>query len=138
MSWLIYLITCKKCGKQYVGKTTTSLYTRFANHKTDIKHHNSSKSKNLPIGRHFNLPDHCFDDISIQGIEQIRNKNDKTIILVNKEDIKTMLNEDFFFVFSSTRSEINFSVLNSSCCSKLSIFIQYILNTLCLYMNLKG
>jgi hypothetical protein len=63
-----------------VGKTTTSLYTRFANHKSDIKQHGTTKSKNLPMGRHFNLPNHSFDDVSIQGIEQIRNKNESIIL----------------------------------------------------------
>jgi len=79
MDWLIYLITCKKCSMQYVGKTTTSLYTRFANHKTDIKHFNTPRGKKLPMGKHFNMPGHSFDDISIMGIESIKKKEECVI-----------------------------------------------------------
>jgi hypothetical protein len=57
-----------------------SLYTRFTNHKSDIKQHGTPKSKNLPIGRHFSLPDHSIVDISIMGIEELRNKKDDVIL----------------------------------------------------------
>ena len=50
MDWLIYLITCKKCGMQYVGKTTTSLYTRFTGHKSDIRLYKTPKGKKTPYG----------------------------------------------------------------------------------------
>jgi len=80
MNWLIYLITCKKCNKQYVGKTENTLYTRFTNHKSDIKFHGTPKSNNLPIGRHFTLPDHSIKDISIMGIEKIHKQTTETIL----------------------------------------------------------
>lgn len=79
MSWMIYLITCTKCLKQYVGKTTTSLYTRFANHKTDIKYYGTTKGKKLPMGKHFNMTGHSFDNVSIMGIELIKRKEDHII-----------------------------------------------------------
>jgi len=57
----------------------TTLYTRFNNHRSDIKFHNTTKSKNLPIGRHFSQNGHTVLDISIVGIEQIKNKRDAVI-----------------------------------------------------------
>ena len=46
-----------------------------------------------------------------------KNKKDNTIMLVKKDDKKTKLKEDpLFFVFSSTKSEMYFSVSNNSCC----------------------
>ena len=36
-SWIAYLITCKKCHFQYVGKSINQLYTRFTSTKSDIK-----------------------------------------------------------------------------------------------------
>lgn len=33
----IYLITCKKCGKRYVGETSTSIYTRINAHRYNIR-----------------------------------------------------------------------------------------------------
>ena len=42
---VVYLITCDHCNLQYVGMTTTTLRTRFANHKSSIK--NSKHNTNL-------------------------------------------------------------------------------------------
>ena len=33
---MIYLTTCKKCGKQYEGSTITSLRMRFNNHRSSL------------------------------------------------------------------------------------------------------
>ena len=33
---VVYLITCKKCGLQYVGNTVTSFRLRFNNHKSSM------------------------------------------------------------------------------------------------------
>jgi len=78
-TWLIYLITCNRCSKQYVGKTTTSLYTRFNNTRSEIKR-NAKGSKSLPYVAHFNSGDHTVDDITLMPIEQIHNRTDTTIL----------------------------------------------------------
>ena len=36
-SFVIYLGTCKRCGGQYVGKSTTPFKVRHSNHKQEIK-----------------------------------------------------------------------------------------------------
>ena len=69
----------KKCKLQYVGKTTTSLYTRFNNTRSDIKKYNTNRRKEIPIAAHFNLPNHSVDDISLMGIEYIRKKSEAII-----------------------------------------------------------
>lgn len=63
---IIYLITCKKCNKQYVGETGRSLAQRITDHISYIKLH-----KDNPTGLHFNLPEHQITHLSIQPIEQI-------------------------------------------------------------------
>jgi len=73
--WVIYLITCKKCNMQYVGKTTTLLYTRFTNTKSDIK----NRKKKIPIVDHFNTQGHSIADVSLMGIETIKNKTEPNI-----------------------------------------------------------
>ena len=78
-SWVIYLITCKKCQKQYIGKTTTTLYTRFNNTRSDIRKYNTNKRKEIPIAAHFNLSQHKMEDMTLTGIEQIRNRSDHNI-----------------------------------------------------------
>ena len=35
--WVIYLITCKKCSGQYVGKSKTIFKLRHSNHKQEVK-----------------------------------------------------------------------------------------------------
>ena len=35
--WIIYLVTCCNCSKQYVGYTENTLRTRFTNHRRDIR-----------------------------------------------------------------------------------------------------
>ena len=36
-AWVIYLSSCRKCGRQYVGKSKTPLKIRHSNHKQEIK-----------------------------------------------------------------------------------------------------
>ena len=45
---LIYAITCKTCGIQYVGQTLGRLQDRFRGHYNDIENNYGS------VGRHFN------------------------------------------------------------------------------------
>ena len=63
---LVYLISCKKCPKQYVGETKNSLRQRFSAHKSDIK-----LNKDKPVAFHFNLEDHSIQDLTITPIESI-------------------------------------------------------------------
>ena len=46
---IIYLISCKTCGIQYVGQTKKRLITSFQGHYYDIKNHNDTT-----VSRHFN------------------------------------------------------------------------------------
>ena len=77
---LIYLVTCRKCRKQYVGQTSRTLAERINNHLSCIRTH-----KHNPISLHFNMPDHSVKDFNIQGIELINTKTNVAEILNNKE-----------------------------------------------------
>ena len=46
---LIYVITCKTCGIQYVGQTKNRLLTRFHGHFNDIDH-----NRDTTVARHLN------------------------------------------------------------------------------------
>ena len=64
----IYVISCTKCHKQYVGKTVTPLRHRFNNHRKDIR----NNDKSIAVAFHFNLPGHCGErDVRIQAIELV-------------------------------------------------------------------
>lgn len=65
---VIYLITCKKCHKQYVGLTTKQLNIRINHHRTNIMN-----QRPIYLSRHFNFPDHSIEDLSVQAIDTASN-----------------------------------------------------------------
>ena len=68
--WLVYLVTCKKCGGQYVGKSKTSFKKRHSNHKVEIK------QKRGGLGHHFGGERGCgYENFSVILIEQVEKKN---------------------------------------------------------------
>ena len=60
----IYLISCKVCGKQYVGETG-DLRRRINNHRSTIK----TKRIQEPVAEHFNLAGHKWQDMSVVVID---------------------------------------------------------------------
>jgi hypothetical protein len=62
---IVYLITCKRCKKQYVGQTTKQLNTRMNHHRSNIMN-----KKSTYIAKHFNLPGHSIADLKVQPIDQ--------------------------------------------------------------------
>ena len=65
---IIYCLTCKCCGIQYVGQTKNRLMDRFQAHFYNIGH-NKPKSE---IGKHFNSPGHKgLDDVEIHILDFI-------------------------------------------------------------------
>ena len=78
---IIYLITCKKCSKQYVGETGRPFSARINQHIACIR-----LKKPTPIGLHFNVADHSLKHFSIMGIEQIKEISNNSSIRRNKEN----------------------------------------------------
>ncbi|XP_033624413.1 uncharacterized protein LOC117287905 [Asterias rubens] len=62
---LVYLISCKKCGLQYVGQTKNTLKKRFYKHRSTVN------GKKDTIGEHFSQSDHSITDMILQGIEAL-------------------------------------------------------------------
>ena len=67
----VYLITCTKCKKQYVGCTDTPLHERMNKHRTSI----NTKQQSY-IYKHFNLPDHSILHLRLQPIDTPTNPQD--------------------------------------------------------------
>lgn len=63
---IIYVITCAKCGLQYVGETGRLAKDRLTDHRSAIRTH-----KETPIGIHFNLPGHKITDLIFTPIETL-------------------------------------------------------------------
>ncbi|XP_030047084.1 uncharacterized protein LOC115461429 [Microcaecilia unicolor] len=68
---VIYLITCGKCGLQYVGQTQQCMFERFTDHKSRI-----NCKKDLPVSQHFNQSDHSLEDIKLTIIESVSKIDD--------------------------------------------------------------
>ena len=66
-TWVVYLVTCKKCSQQGVGSTKT-LKSRIANYKSVITRRKSGK---CGIDHHFLQKDHSWNDFSIQVIAKM-------------------------------------------------------------------
>ena len=67
---VIYLITCSRCGIQYVGQTSLTLRDRFTRHRFDINH-----KLDKPVSNHFNGFNHSISDCQIVPIEQVSNQD---------------------------------------------------------------
>ncbi|GFO04316.1 hypothetical protein PoB_003082100 [Plakobranchus ocellatus] len=75
---IIYLITCQKFFKQYVGQTCQTLRSRFNHHRFTI--HND---RDTPVAKHFNLIDHNIQHLKIIAIDHLPHSD--TISRLNKE-----------------------------------------------------
>lgn len=61
---VVYLITCNRCKKQYVGETSRSFRKRMLEHKNYVRR----KDMSTATGRHFNMPGHKSSDLNYQVI----------------------------------------------------------------------
>ena len=63
---VVYLISCKKCGIQYIGKTTQTIRGRVNNHSNKLK-----QLCDLYLYNHFNSDGHSIDDLQIMPREEV-------------------------------------------------------------------
>ena len=95
-SCVIYLISCIKCGKQYVGQTRQPLHKRLNNHRSCIVNNKLSTY----LCQHFNSTGHSFSDVSIQIIDRVDSASlsqDEVIAELNaKEDFYMKVLNTFF------------------------------------------
>ena len=59
-------LTCTLCKKLYIGETGRRLGDRFREHLRDVEKDDKDASK--PVARHFNLPNHSKEHMSICGL----------------------------------------------------------------------
>ena len=83
---LIYLMECRICRIQYIGKSETEFNIRLNNHRKDVNRQNAQQ-----VDQHFKLPNHIFNQHArFTLIEQLDNmridKNLATLRLKKRED----------------------------------------------------
>ena len=77
---LIYLLSCKFCGKQYVGETTNSFRYRWNKYKDNDRKHSCKEScMQEHLFKHFNSMGHngFLNNVSIKLIDKTNSKNPK-------------------------------------------------------------
>ena len=67
----IYLINCKKCGLQYVGKSKVEFLTWMAQYQGDV----TNSRLNKAIGEHFNRKGHKLSDFECSILEKVHDKD---------------------------------------------------------------
>ena len=85
---VIYLITCRKCGVQYVGKTSQTLRCRLNNHHNRLK-----QLCDLYLYNNFNSDGHSLDDILLMPTEEVSLSQKDNISLSSK----LLLREEFWY-----------------------------------------
>lgn len=63
---LVYVISCSKCGKQYIGETKQALNLRVNLHRSD---YNKRRFERSPVAEHFHGENHSFDDAILHCID---------------------------------------------------------------------
>jgi len=68
---VIYIISCKKCGAQYIGQTRNTMRERLYGHLADIRTQNQVK----PVSKHFTSNNHTKEDMDLTIITQTSKNN---------------------------------------------------------------
>jgi tripartite motif-containing protein 2/3 len=79
---IIYLISCGKCGLQYVGETGRRARDRLYEHLYSIKQSNRVQT---PVSSHFSTSGHTFRDLRFQVIERCHTASDTTQTAVSRK-----------------------------------------------------
>ena len=69
---VIYLITCRRCGLQYVGETGQPFHLRVEGHRYDVSHQKTDES---PVAEHFNSGTHVESDMAVMAIDLVRSRD---------------------------------------------------------------
>ena len=70
--YCVYLITCRKCEKQYTGKSINYMHTRHSGHRQEIENESSE------LGTHFA---HCgIESLQLQIIDCVQEGRDLALI----------------------------------------------------------
>ena len=81
---VLYVITCKKCKKQYLGQTKRSGEKRMIDHLNTVKNNNST---NAPVGVHFRSEQHSHVDMTMTLFERIFSTNPHVRLAREREGI---------------------------------------------------
>src|SRR5690242_517354 len=84
-SHIVYLITCRKCQLQHVGKTLTALRSRMNGHRNNIR----NNKQDCILANHFNGP-FSLTDLILQPIETIGDGRDEKVSSFWIKELRTV------------------------------------------------
>ena len=96
---LIYVLSCCKCSKLYIGETGRRLGDRFREHIRSV-----GANTDLPVGKHFSSPGHSVGDMLVSVIcagfrtTMVRRSMEATLIFRHKTLQPNGMNIDFAFL----------------------------------------
>ena len=71
-SSVVYLITCRRCGQQYVGETGQPLHCRINGHRYAIAHRRTDDS---PVAEHFCNGSHSLADMVVMIVDFVYSRD---------------------------------------------------------------
>ena len=84
---VLYVISCKKCKKQYLGQSKRSAEKRMVDHLNTVRNNNST---NTPVGVHFRSEQHSHADMIMIPIQRIFSKNPHVRLARERELINNL------------------------------------------------
>ena len=69
---IVYLITCRRCGQQYVGKTGQLLHRRVNNHRFNLAYRRTEES---PVAERFTGDGHTQADMVVTVITRLYSRD---------------------------------------------------------------
>ncbi len=88
---LVYLISCAKCGMQYVGETEQALHLRMNGHRSDFR----TRKIDKPVAAHFCQEDYSLEELEVKGVEQIHsNREERKLLDFLSKDPSPRMNKD--------------------------------------------
>ena len=87
--FVVYLLECKQCKLQYIGKSKWQFNIHLNDYCLHIK--NQEIKKLLPVEQHFLLPNHDFEHDAVYAlIEKIENTENINNMMMIEQHLKSM------------------------------------------------
>ena len=85
---VVYLIKCKRCGRQYIGSTINAFRIRFNNHKSCVNRYGRGQ-QNIP-------EEHLYSQFFKNGHEGL---SDLVVKIIDKTDTRDPTARESFWVY---------------------------------------
>ena len=79
---LVYLISCTKCKKQYIGETSRQFRKRIYEHIASVKNSNKIIT---PVSKHFSTHNHSHKHMKFSVIQWLGNRNDPEMTIKRRK-----------------------------------------------------